>query len=67
MKKESRDRIQIVRFGGWNGFEIREDGVWVTEDDVRRKATRREAITIRSNMRWALGEEIANIAGVEPE
>lgn len=64
----NHDRVRIKRVGGWSGFEILENGeVWVTEDDVRRRATRREAITIRSNMRWAMGESIADIAGVEPE
>jgi hypothetical protein len=62
------DRIQIVSVGPWNGFEILDNGeVWLIEDDVRRRASRLEAIQTRQAMRFAMGESIADAAGLEPE
>jgi hypothetical protein len=58
------DRIEIVA-GPWSGFEINKDGtVYFTEDGVRRKASRVEARRTRALMRSAVGDAIADAAGI---
>ncbi len=51
-----------------SGMEIRKDGsVWLMSDGEWRKATRKEAIQRRAGVRFAFGESIADLAGIEPE
>jgi hypothetical protein len=60
------DEMSMV-VGPVNGFEITNKAVYITENGIRRKASRREALEIRRRYREAVGAEIAAAAGVEPE
>lgn len=57
----------VITFGPTNGVEIHENGVVIIENGVRREATREEALRARAGFRQALGEAVADAAGVEPE
>jgi hypothetical protein len=56
-----------LTFGPRSGVEIHEHGVVIIENGVRREATREESLRARAGFRQALGEAVADAAGVEPE
>lgn len=60
------ERVEIT-IGPLNGVEIHEHGVVLIENGARRQATREEALRARAGFRAAIGEQIADAAGVEPE
>lgn len=60
------DDVTLI-VGPLNGVEIHEHGVVIIENGVKREATREEALRARAGFRQALGEEVADRAGVEPE
>jgi hypothetical protein len=65
--RNTGEEIEVRVFNSF-GWEIHKDGtVWLIENGVRRQATREEALRTRAGVRFALGESIANLAGVEPE
>jgi hypothetical protein len=59
--------LSIRYVGPINGFEIRKDGVYVTEDGVRHKAEWPEDAQIRRMAIDVFGPEIAQMGGIEPE